>query len=127
MKNLRLFLVVVISLLVSGNIFLLVQFGILNGELRQAKKELNVRQINEKTLTFAKLFVEKVLQGTDEVSFEDRLRLENSVRDINDPEIFDQWQNFIKTQTDREAQDQMSRLFMMLLNKLGSDTGLTQV
>ena len=117
----------VISLLVSGNIFLLVQFGILNGELRQAKKELNVRQINEKTLTFAKLFVEKVLQGTDEVSFEDRLRLENSVRDINDPEIFDQWQNFIKTQTDREAQDQMSRLFMMLLNKLGSDTGLTQV
>lgn len=118
MDKKRLVLIIVISLLIAGNIFLGVQLFLCKSELNRANQSLYTRQINEKTLAFSKLFVEKVLGGGVEVDFEDRLQLENAIREINDQEIFDQWQKFVKSQSDYQAQEEVAKLFTMLLNKI---------
>src|SRR3989339_1167681 len=118
MNTKRLILLIVISLLTAGNIYLGAQLFICKMELSRANQSLYIKQINEKTLVFAKLFVEKVLAGESEVDFEDRLQLENSIREINDPKIFDQWQKFIKSENDQQAQQEVRALFTMLLNKI---------
>ena len=118
MDKKRLVIITVIALLTAGNIFFGVQLFICKMELSRANQSLYTKQINEKTLAFGKLFVEKVLKGASEVDFEDRLKLENSVREINDQEIFDQWQKFIKSENDQQAQEEVAELFIMLLDKI---------
>ena len=118
MNKVRLVLITGITLLIAGNIYLGVQLFLCKTELNRANESLYTKQINEKTLVFAKLFVDKVLKGGSEVDFEDRLSLENSVREINDQEIFDQWQKFVKSGNDSQAQQEVAKLFTMLLNKI---------
>jgi len=118
MDTKRLILVIVISLLIAGNIYFVVQLFLCKGELNRANEFLYTKQINEKTLAFSKLFVDKVLKGGSEIDFEDRLKLENSVREINDQEIFDQWQKFVKSENDQQAQEEVAELFTMLLDKI---------
>jgi hypothetical protein len=73
---------------------------------------------NHDILFFANMFVEKVLMADSDVDFDTRLELETSVRNLNDKEIFDQWQKFTKSQTDPEAQEEVSNLFLLLFNKI---------
>lgn len=82
------------------------------------EKQLLSQKTNEKVVTFTKLFVQKVLQGDSEISFDDRLELENSVRDLNDQKIFSQWQSFTKSKTNEQAQIQAGNLFILLLDKI---------
>ena len=118
MDTKRLILVIVISLLIAGNIYFVVQLFLCKGELNRANEFLYTKQINEKTLAFSKLFVDKVLKGGSEIDFEDRLKLENSVREINDQEIFDQWQKFVKGGTDQEDQQNLTKLLKLLVIKI---------
>jgi hypothetical protein len=81
-------------------------------------KQIKVQQVNEKAMFLAKLFVEKVLQGEAEVNFEDRLKLENAVRDLNDQEIFDQWQKIVNSQSAQETQQNVGTFLNLLLTKI---------
>lgn len=85
---------------------------------KDAKQQILAQQVNEKALNFTRLFVEKVLQGQSEIGFEDRLLLENSVRELNDQAIFTQWQRFTKCKTNEDAQQEAGELFNLLLNKI---------
>lgn len=85
---------------------------------KQAIQQVKVQQINGKALLFTKLFVQKVLQGQEEIGFEDRLQLENSVRDLNDQAIFSQWQRFTNAQSNQQAQQEAGDLFVLLLSKI---------
>jgi hypothetical protein len=83
-----------------------------------AEKIIASQQVNEKVLSFSQLFFEKVLQGTKEVSFDDRLRLENSVRELNDKEIFDSWTKFTGAKDQAQIQKNFYSLFQLLLDKI---------
>lgn len=87
-------------------------------KLRNAEQMIASQQINEKVLEFSQLFFDKVLQGTQEVSFDDRLLLENSVRALNDKEIFNAWTTFTKAKGEVEVQKDFYNLFQLLLKKL---------
>lgn len=87
-------------------------------KLRNMETIVASQQVNEKILDFTKLFFDKVLQGTKEVSFDDRLKLENSVRELNDKEIFDSWVKFTKAKDQNEVQIDFYNLFQLLLNKI---------
>lgn len=85
----------------------------------QAQKSLNQNyQYNEKVLDFTKLFIAKVIKAQGDVSFDDRLKLENAVRDINDKSVFEQWQKFTDAKTDIDAQQSVKDLLEMLVNKI---------
>ena len=99
MQKIRLAVIILITLLAASNIFIAAQYVLSQIELNRVNGQLQVQQVNQKSLSFAKIFVDKFLLGEGTVGFEDRLKLENAVREINDPEIFSQWQKFTASQT----------------------------
>jgi flagellar basal body-associated protein FliL len=109
-------IVVVIALL--G--FFAWQYVSLSQQLKTAQKTISTQQVNAKVLAFSKLFVANVLQGGQSVSFDQRLQLENAVRDINDPQIYSAWQKFTNAKDQAEIQKDFYGLFSLLLDKLGS-------
>lgn len=118
MQKTRLILVIIIAVLIAGNAYFASMYFLNRAELARTGKQLIAQQTNEKVLSFAKLFVDKVLLGKGTVDFEDRLKLENSVRDINDKEIFSKWQEFTNSQSDKQSQTAAGNLLEFLLNRI---------
>ena len=112
-------LVGLIVILGLGNVFFAYQ--LINkqdqGGTMKAGEE-TVDTVKESSLDFLKLFIVKVINDEKEVSFEDRLQLENAVREIGDQTILAQWQKFIESETGDEAQKNTRLLMEMLVNRL---------
>ncbi len=111
---------IIILLLVAGNVFLGVKYWSSQKEVKETQSALETQQINVKVLAFTQLFIEKVLKAETEVDFENRLKLENAARDLNDEEIFAQWQKFVGSQTEAEAQENVKDLLEILVNKINA-------
>lgn len=118
MNKTRLFVITIITLLAASNIYLAVMYGLSQLEAAQTRSQLKSQETNEKALLFAKLFIDKVLLGEGTVDFEDRLKLENAVREINDQKIFNEWQTFTASQGDSEVQASAARLLGLLFDKV---------
>lgn len=108
------------ALLLAGNVFFAMQYVAVQRELREAQAAVSAQNINERTLEFTRLFIEKVLQSATEVDFDTRLQLENSVRAIGDEEILAQWQRFTETKSEEEAQTEVKNLLSLLMKKVDS-------
>jgi hypothetical protein len=118
MKILKYLLVILGLILLLGNAFFAIEYFLCKSELSRIQKSFQAQEVNEKVLSFTKFFVSKVLDGESEISFDDRLQMENDVRDIKDQEIFTQWQKFTGAKTDQDVQHEVSGLFTLLLNKV---------
>jgi len=114
----NLIFVVIILFLLAGNVYFAVQYSAVKKELAETRIELQTKEFNEKILNFASLFIAKVLKAEGEVDFETRLNLENTVRNLGDEEILSQWQKFIESKTEVEAQTEVKNLLEMLINKI---------
>ncbi|OGZ68239.1 MAG: hypothetical protein A3D44_04450 [Candidatus Staskawiczbacteria bacterium RIFCSPHIGHO2_02_FULL_42_22] len=110
-----------VLILVLGNIIFGAKYFLISGELREAKAALEIQKTNEKILDFSKFFIKEVLRAENEVDFDTRLKLENSVRGLEDEEIFNQWQKFTESDTEREAQAEVTNLLGLLLEKIRVD------
>src|SRR3989344_4787023 len=84
-------LIVVMALSVAGNVLLGASLASVTKKNQQLQ---SLEHLNDSVLNFANLFISKVLRAEGEVSFEDRLQLENAVRDTKDKDIYDTWQRF---------------------------------
>jgi len=109
---------IIVLILLFGFGFFSYQYFTLKRELDTTLATLNTQQINEKVLNFTKLFIEKVLKVETEVDFETRLQLENAVRNLEDDEILNQWQKFVDSKTESEAQNNVKTLLELLVNKI---------
>ena len=109
---------IIICILLAGNAFFIAQYFILQEKLEAAQQTVKVQRINEKIINFADLFITKVLKSDNEVSFEDRLIIENVVRDIGNKEILDQWQKFTESRTEQEAQNEVKNLLEILVKNI---------
>jgi predicted MPP superfamily phosphohydrolase len=116
--NKKIVLIAVIGILVAGNIMLGVGYYFSQEQIKIEQQSFKAKEYNAKVLQFTNLFVEKVLQAETEVSFDDRLKLENTVRDLNDPQILAQWQKFTASQTEQEAQQEVKNLLELLVKKI---------
>ena len=99
-----------IIVLIAIVIVLGTQYYIQGKTLVLAENTVKTLQYDQKMLDFTKLFVTKVLKADGEVSFDDRLLLENTVRAIDDKAVFDQWQKFVNAQSSLEAQIEVKNL-----------------
>ena len=87
-------------------------------ELKITQETLKTYQYDDKILAFTKMFVGQVLKTDGAVSLENVLKLENAVRDINSKPIYDEWQKFLNSKTQLEAQIEVKNLLEMLVNKI---------
>jgi len=103
-------LLIVLVFSVAGNFMLWLN-------AKSITQQVNTYRYNEKVLEFTKMFVGLVLKADGEVSFENRLALENAVRAIKDESILLQWQKFTKA-SDLEVEKEAKNLFQLLLDKI---------
>lgn len=111
------FVMVSLSLLVSlsCNIYLYLE----NSSFKnQFNNFLETKEFNEKVIAFNKIFVDKVLVEESQVSYEDRIKLENAVIATQDTEIIDQWHSFLNAKSEAEAQQETKKLLFLFANKL---------
>lgn len=110
--------VFIILILLAVIVFLSFKYVQVQEKLRVSEEGLRIRQINEKILDFSDIFINDVLKAKEEIGFETRLKLENTVRGIGDDEIFTQWQKFVESKTENEAQEQVKNLLDLLVKKV---------
>ena len=112
------FIVLILLTLMVGNFFFALRYYSALKEIEGTKMVLATQRYNEKTINFLKMFIKRVIKSEKEVDFETRLKLENSVRELDDPQILDQWQKFVSSQTEAEAQKNVKELLDLLVDKV---------
>lgn len=116
-SNQRSTLIAIILLLLAGNIFFSYQYVALKRANDQGRVAIELLNSRSKTLEFTKLFIQKVINATGEISFDTRLELENAVRSLNDKEVLNQWNAFVSSKTEEEAQENTKLLLNVLMKK----------
>jgi len=112
------FWVALIVVLVIGNIFFISKYLGLKTQLKEEQSKTEVQNLNGAILQFTQTFIEKVLDTDTEVDFETRLKLENAVRDLEDQEILAQWNKFVESETESDAQENVKNLLKELVTKI---------
>lgn len=110
---------VVVALIVSNGYFV---FSCVEAKtsLADSQRTVNGFADNGKIIAFTKLFIEKVLKAEQEISFEDRLQLENGVRELGDASILAQWKKFTDSKTESDAQREVKNLLEILVDKIAT-------
>lgn len=109
---------ILVLILIASNIYLFWRYKVFQKQISESQNILAVEKTNEKVLEFTKLFVEKVLKSEEEVDLETRLKLETAVRDLNDQEILEQWNKFVESENEFQAQVEVKNLLGILVNKI---------
>lgn len=116
----KIILAIIILLLASSSIFFAVQYFLQIKETAKLQKEIKSQQTSGKVISFLDLFIQKVLKTDQPVSFENRLQLENTVRDINDPEILSKWEQFTGGTNEIQVQQGVKDLLEVLVKKISN-------
>lgn len=116
-KNRVLYLIVFGALLIS-NVFFAMSYFTATKQLQIAETVGGKSTANAKVVDFTMMFIKQVLQADKEVDFETRLSLENAVRDLKDEQIMAEWQKFVGSKTEAEAQNSVKKLLEVLVGKI---------
>lgn len=108
----------IIVILLGGNLLVGSLYFSATKNLEGARIVISSQRYNTMTLNFMKMFIKKVIKSDKEVDFETRLKLENAVRELNDPTILAQWQKFVNSQAEAEAQKNVKDLLEILIDKV---------
>ena len=114
----NLFWIILVLILLAGNIFFGVKYSTVQKELKITQTVLETQKINERILDFTRFFIKEVLKAEAEIDFETRLKLETAVRNLKDEEILAQWQKFVESKTEIEAQKAVKNLLETLMRKI---------
>jgi hypothetical protein len=109
---------ILLVVLISGNIFFSIQYTE-NLKQQQIQREESIGT-NIQVSRFLKLFVDVVL-NTDvgqTISYNDRVKLENDIREIKDVDIINSWDKFVESADAKTAQKNAASLMKILTNKL---------
>ncbi len=109
-----------IVLLAGGVMAGIVGYYSVSTELSSAKSQLALQKKDERVLSFLKMFVKKVIKADKEIGFEDRLELENAVRQLDDKQILAQWKKFVDSKDETEAQTNTKDLIGLLIDKVST-------
>jgi len=97
------------------NLLLGVQLVMAYRKVQETQQKIH---LNAATLHFADLFITKVLKATGSISFEDRLTIENAVRDTQDQQMVSQWEKFVGSKDEIEGRREMVELLHLVVNKI---------
>jgi hypothetical protein len=104
-------------ILLIGNIFFTIQYTE-NIKAEAAKKDDTSAQVRYQTAHFLKSFIDQVINTKGVLTFDERVKLESDIRQIQDPALTSLWENFVSSKDAKAAQDNAVKLMSMLTNKL---------
>lgn len=110
---------VLMLLLLAGNIFFSIQYtqnNIQNERMQAEESAKSAERIQMSRLM--KFFIDTVLNSDETISLENRVKLENDVRQIHDADLIKLWDNFVASKDGREAQENAVDFMAMLANKM---------
>ena len=119
LEKTRLLSNILMIILVGSNIFFSIQYieNIKQQENKDATEE--ARSVERlQTARFMKYFIDTVLNTKESVSFEDRVKLENDIRQLHDKSITTQWEAFVGSKDSKTAQEVAVKLMSMLASKM---------
>ena len=110
---------ILMFILLIGNIYFSIQYientKFLEAQKAQAEADSTSRfQISK----FLKFFIDTVINTQGTISYENRVKLENDIRQIHDPILTTQWETFVASKDSKKAQANAARLMSMLSSKL---------
>jgi len=70
------------------------------------------------TARFMKFFIDTVLNTKSDISFDDRVKLENDIRQLGDKNVTAQWEAFVNSKDTKTAQEIAVKLMSMLGSKM---------
>lgn len=106
---------ILMILLLAGNIFLSIQYIYsIKAEKAVVVDTSAAEVIKIKNANFLKLFINKVIKENGNVSYDDRVQLENDVRQIHNPELTKQWTIFVENKDPKQAEAAASDLMLIL-------------
>jgi len=110
---------ILMLVLVAGNIFFSIQYteGI-KQQADQASQTIDQSATRIQAARFMKEFVDIVLNTQGTVAFDDRVKLENDVRQIGDSAVTTQWDAFVNAKDSKTAQSAAVKLMSMVTNKM---------
>ncbi len=111
-------LALAVLVLAFAALFFGVKYVVLARENQKLQEQINNNQQQKQVVDFLDLFVQKVLKTDKEVSFEDRLKLENAIRNINDPELLAKWEKFTGGNNESEIQQGVKDLLEALVKRI---------
>ena len=112
----RLFTNFLLIVLVAGNIFFSIQYT--ESLKQQGMQQADNTATRIQASKLLKLFVDVVLNTDKTISFEDRVALENDVRQMKDVEVIKEWDAFVASADAKVAQKNAVVLMKTLTNKL---------
>ncbi len=106
-------------ILVAGNIFFSIQYteGI-KQQADQAAATVDQDAARIQSARFLKEFIDIVLNTQGTIAFDDRVKLENDIRQIHDSNLTNQWNDFVNSKNAKAAQGSAVKLMSMLTNKM---------
>jgi len=114
----RIIYIILIVVMSVGVVFSIFGYYDASTKLSSVESQLAVQKNDERTLQFLSMFVKKVIKADKEISFENRLILENSVRSMGDKDVLAQWKKFVDSKDETEAQKNTKDLLELLVDKI---------
>ena len=106
---------ILLLVLLAGNLFFSIQYiySIKADQVPTVDKGAQ-DVIHIKNSNFLKLFINKVIKANGTVTYEDRVQLENDVRQIHNPELTAQWELFVGNKDPKKAEQAATDLMLIL-------------
>ena len=115
----NIFTSLLLVILLGGNLYFSVQYvqnlKQQNAATEQANSTFNSRL---QVAQFLKEFIDTVLNTQGTVSFDNRVKLENDIRQIKDETLTNQWNTFVNSKDSKEAQQSAVKLMALLADKM---------
>ena len=108
---------IIITILCFVTVVSLVFNVVLVYKLEKSSRAVVANKADQKILDFRNMFTSDVLLSDQPIDFNTRLSLETTVRNLNDPAIFNQWEAFANSQTQADATAQAKTLLKLLIQK----------
>lgn len=115
----NLFSNMIIAVLLLSNIFLTFQFISTNKELQQVKNQDSTSARAQST-EILKLFLDVVLNTRGTPSDDDRIKLENSIRQMKDPVITKAWEELVSSKDPKISQKKALEFLGLLEDRMES-------
>ena len=119
MDRTRLISNILMVVLLAGNIFFSIQYtqNILmeKTKLEEAQAKEAARYQDAKLL---KGFINTVINTSGPITIEDRIKLENDIRQSHDVDVIKYWENFAASKDGQSAQNAAVKLMVLLSNKM---------